>query len=224
MRSLRREGYELQVRRPEVVLIERDGQTMEPVEELLIEIPEEYQGNVITAVSERKGELIGMEVDNGTAQITYRILTRNLIGLRSALLTLTKGNLVMNSFVTDYSPFDKDLQEPYRKGVIISSETGISAIYALNTIQERGDLFIGGSVQVYEGMIIGINKYDQDMEVNPCKEREKSGVRRNQAEITQMALRSPVKLTLEFALVFLAKDEILEGDPKSFATTQAIPD
>lgn len=211
--ELRREGYEFQVRRPEVVLQNIDGKLHEPLEELLIEVPEEYQGGVITAVSERKGEMINLETDKGTAYLTFKILTRNLLGLRNTLLVLTKGNLVMNNFVEDYVPFDENQPEPYRKGVLISTETGVAAAYTLNTIQERGDLFIEPATEVYEGMIIGINKFDQDLEVNPCKEREKSGVRRNQAEITQVALKAPLRLSLEFALVFIAKDEMLEVTP-----------
>lgn len=210
--ELRREGYEFQVRRPEVILREIDGVMSEPVEELIIEVPEEYQGTVITAVSERKGELITMESEHGQARLSYKILTRNLLGLRNVLLTATKGNLIMNNFVLDYVPYTEQ-PEIFRKGVLIASETGAAAAYSLNTVQERGDLFITPATEVYEGMIVGVNKYDQDMEVNVAKEREKSGVRRNQAEITQVALRAPLKLTLEFALVFLAKDEILEVTP-----------
>lgn len=210
--ELRREGYEFQVRRPEVILRKIDGVLSEPVEELLIEVPEEYQGTVITAVSERKGELIQMETEHGQARLSYKILTRNLLGLRNILLTATKGNLIMNNFVLDYVPYTEQ-PELFRKGVLIASETGMAVAYPMNTIQERGDLFIGPSTDVYEGMIVGINKYDQDMEVNVCKEREKSGVRRNQAEVTHVALKAPLKLTLEFALVFLAKDEILEVTP-----------
>ncbi len=211
--ELRREGFELQVRRPEVVIRVINGIKMEPLEELMIEVPSEYQGSVITALSERKGELVSMENERGNVILTYSILTRNLLGLRSSLIVDTKGNLVMNSYVKDYVEYNNEDFEVYRKGVLISSDTGVAVAYALNTIQERGDLFIEPATNVYEGMIIGINKYDQDLEVNPCKEREKSGVRRNQAEITQVMLKTPIKLTLEFALVFLNKDEILEVTP-----------
>lgn len=210
--ELRRESYEFQVRRPEVIMREIDGVLSEPLEELLIEVPEEYQGEVITAVSERKGELLNMETENGHARLSYKILTRNLLGLRTVLLTATKGNLIMNNFVLEYVPYTEQ-PEIFRKGVLIASETGTAVAYAMNTIQERGDLFITPGTEVYEGMIVGVNKYDQDMEVNVCKEREKSGVRRNQAEITQVALKTPLRLSLEFALVFLAKDEILEVTP-----------
>jgi GTP-binding protein len=105
--------------------------------------------------------------------------------------------------------------EFFRRGAIVSSDTGVTAAYSLNTIQERGELFVIPTTEVYEGMIIGINKYEEDLEVNPTKERAKSGVRRNQAEITQIQLKAPKQLTLEFALFFLAKDEILEVTPKN---------
>lgn len=210
--ELRRDGFELQVRRPEVIMHKEGNKIMEPVEEMVIDVPEEYQGSVITAVSERKGELVNMEIENNNCRLTYKILTRNLLGLRSVLLPITKGELVMNSYVTDYTEYTKQ-EEIYRKGVLIASETGTSVAYAMNTAQERGDLFIEPSTDVYEGMIIGINKYDQDLEVNVCKAREKSAVRRNQAEITQVALKTPIKLSLEYALVFLNKDEMLEVTP-----------
>jgi GTP-binding protein len=111
-------------------------------------------------------------------------------------------------------PYDGG-SEVYRKGVLIASESGVAMGYALNTIQERGDLFISPSENVYEGMIVGINKYDQDMEVNACKARQKSGVRIKHDEITQTALKPPIELTLEFALVFIAKDEIAEITPQN---------
>jgi GTP-binding protein len=213
--ELRREGYELQVRRPEVILREQDGQTVEPLEELVIETPEAHQGAVITEVSNRKGELVSMKTDAGQSQLIYKILTRNLIGLRAELINLTKGTVVIGNHIIDHVPYKKGNVEIYRKGVIISTNTGATAAYALNTIQERGELFVGGSEQVYEGQIIGINKYDQDMDVNPCKEREKSGVRRSSAEITQVALRSPKDVTIEFALTFINDDEMIEVTPEN---------
>ena len=219
--EMRRESYEFQVRKPEVIMLKDENDKLtEPREELLIEVPEEYQGTVITAVSERKGELKNMEVENGQAMLTYHILTRNLLGLRNNLLTATKGNLVMNSFIIDYVPYSTQ-PEPFRRGVLIASAPGVAAAYALNMIQERGDLFIIPATEVYEGMIVGVNKFEQDLEVNVAKEREKSGVRRNQAEITQIALKAPLKLTLEFALVFLNKDEILEITPQHLRLRKA---
>lgn len=214
LEELRREGFELQVRRPEVIVKEIDGKKHEPEEELFIEVPEEYSGTVLTEVNSRKGQLLDMETDNGQTSLSFKILTSNLLGLRPKLLTETKGNLVMTNYLSGYVPLGNALEQT-RKGALVSSHTGTTAAYALNTIQERGQLFVEPATEVYEGMIIGINKYDQDLEVNPNKEREKSGVRRNQAEITQVSLKGLKTLTLEFALLFLAEDEILEVTPKS---------
>lgn len=212
--TMRREGYEFQVRRPEVIIQEIDGVKSEPLEELIIDAPSEYQGTITTSVSERKGELQNMEVDGDNVRFTYKILTRNLLGLRNQLITTTKGNVVMNNFFIGYVPY-VDQPEIFRKGVLISSETGTAMGYSLNTIQERGDLFVEPGTQVYEGMILGIHKYDNDLEVNPSKERQKSGVRMKHDEITQTSLKAIKTLTLEFALLFLAKDEILEITPKN---------
>lgn len=210
--ELRREGYEFQVRRPEVLVQKREAGEYEPLEELLIEVPEQYIGVVNAALGERNAELVDMQTENGLSRFTYKILTRNLFGLRSQLLTATKGNAILNNFLLDYVPLT-DQPELFRKGVLISSEAGVAMGYSLNTIQERGDLFIGPGEEVYEGMIIGINKYEQELEVNPCKARQKSGVRMKHDEITQTQLRPLIPLTLEFALGFLAKDEILEVTP-----------
>lgn len=214
LEELRREGFELQVRRPEVITKIIDGKKFEPLEELFIEVPEEYAGIVMNTVSGRKGEMLSMESDAGRTYLNYKILTANLLGLRNTLITETKGNLVMHNSLLEYVEFTPRVKF-FRRGVLISSDTGASAAYALNTIQERGELFITPAIEVYEGMIVGINKFEEDLEVNPTKERQKSGVRRNQAEITQIQLKAPKQLTLEFALFFLADDEILEVTPKN---------
>lgn len=211
--ELRREGYEFQIRRPEVLYQYRDdGITYEPLEELVIDVPEEYIGAVNAALGERNAQMENMVSENGQAQFTYKILTRNLFGLRSQLLTATKGNAVLNNFLFDYVPVTEQA-ELFRKGVLIASEAGTTMGYALNTIQERGDLFVGPGEEVYEGMILGINKYEQEPEVNATKQRQKSGVRMKHDEITQTQLRPLIPLTLEYALGFLAKDELLEVTP-----------
>jgi len=212
--TMRREGYEFQVRKPEVIFIMEDGIKKEPIEEVLIEVPEAQQGVVTATLSARRAELIDMSTENGQARFTYKILTRNLLGLRSELLPPTKGNLIINNYLIGYVPYTEQ-SELFRKGVLISSDTGTAMGYALNTIQERGELFIEASTQVYEGMLIGINKYEQDMEVNPAKARHKSGVRVKHDEITQTALKPIIPVTLEFALNFIAKDEMLEVTPKN---------
>ena len=212
--TMRREGYEFQVRKPEIIIQQVDGKDCEPLEELIIDTNESYVGTITEALNQRSAELVNMETETGQVRMTYKILTRNLFGLRSYLLTATKGNTVLNSYILDYVPVKKQ-PELYRKGVLVSSENGVAIGYALNTIQERGDLFVEPSTQVYEGMIIGINKYEQDMDVNPIKGRAKSGVRVKHDEITQTVLKPVIPLTLEYALVFLREDEILEVTPKS---------
>lgn len=210
--TLRREGYELQVRKPTIVFKEIDGVKMEPMEELNIEVPEEVSSVVIQELTQRGAELVDMQTKAGKVNFDYKILTRKLLGLRNILVTQTKGNLVFNSAFLDYVPFEEK-REGFKKGVLISSEQGFAREYSLNTIQERGTLFVGPSEEVYEGMIIGINKYEHDLEVNPTKERQKSGVRMNHAEITLSSLQPPMQLTLENALVMLNDDEMLEVTP-----------
>lgn len=212
--TLRREGYEFQIRKPEVIITEKDGVKYEPVEELYIEVPEEFFSAVSTRLNERKAELLTIEQENGQSKIVYKILAKNLVGLRRILLTETKGNLIMNNNFSELVPVTKDL-ETTRKGRIVSTEQGKVLAYALNMIQDRGDLFINPADEVYKGMIIGINKYDADIDVNPLKAREKSNVRMSSAEVTDIKLNTPIQLTLEYAIGFLYGDEILEVTPKS---------
>ena len=218
--TLRREGYEFQVRKPEIILLKIDGVKSEPKEELIIDTQEEYIGTIIDNLNKHKGELINIETENRQSRLTYKILTRNLFGLRSLLQTATKGNVVLNHYIIEYVPYSNQ-PELYRKGVLIASETGTTMGYSLNTVQERGDLFTSAGTQVYEGMIVGMNKYNQDMEVNVTKQRQKSGVRVKHDEITQTSLKPIIPITLEFALVFIAKDEILEITPSNLRLRKA---
>lgn len=212
--QLRREGYELQLSKPEVILQTIDGVLQEPVEELTIDAPEEYMSVVTQEVSERKGELVNIENEDGNNRFTYRILTRYLIGLHRILMNATKGEAIINSYVSGYIPY---VEQPslFRKGVLISSETGTALGYSLTTIQDRGKLFIGGSEEVYEGMIIGINNTEEDIIVNPCKARHKTNVRMSHAEVTIVSLRATIPLTLEYALSFINDDELIEVTPQN---------
>lgn len=212
--TLRREGYEFQIRKPEVVLQEIDGVVSEPQEELLIETPLEYGRSVESILASRRAEMQSMDTEGDYLVYTYKILTRNLLGLRNQLLTATKGNVVLNNYLLGYVPYVKQ-DELFRKGVLISTNDGIAMAYTLNEVQFRGDLFIEPGTEVYEGMIVGINKYENDLDVNVTRERHKSGVRINQHAKTHIVLNTPIKLTLDFALLFLAKDEILEVTPKN---------
>lgn len=212
--TMRREGYEFQVRSPEVILQEKDGVKCEPLEKLYIDVPEAYIGTVTNMLSQRGAQMENMTTESGQVRFVYKILTRKMFGLRNSLLTLTKGTAILNNFLFDYVPYDKD-DEIKRNGVLISGNQGVATGYSLNTVQERGDLFVTPSTELYEGMIIGISKYDQDIEVNAIKARHQSAVRMKHDEITQTALKAVIPLTLEYALVFLAKDEMLEVTPKS---------
>ena len=212
--TLRREGYEFQIRKPEVVFQEENGVKTEPIEELLIDTPEEYSNAVAAVLSTRKAELTNMEVENNQVRYTYKILTRNLLGLRNLLLTATKGNVVMNNFLLGYVPYTSQ-PEPFRRGALVSTESGAAAAYTLDSIQYRGELFIEPGTEVYEGMLVGINKFENDLDVNVSKARHKSGVRVNQSAITHIVLKEITQVTLDFALIFLAKDEMLEVTPKN---------
>ena len=209
-----REGYEFQIRRPEVITQKIDGVVHEPVEELVIDTEDQFIGQITEALAERSASMVSMEPNADKVRFVYKILTRNLFGLRNYLLTATKGRMVFNHVFSEYIPM-KDHPEIYRKGVFVASEAGTAMGYALNSIQQRGELFISPGTEIYEGMVIGINKYEQEMIVNATKARHKSGVRVKHDEITQTALKPPIKVTLEYALVFIAKDEILEITPQN---------
>ena len=212
--QLRREGFELQLSKPEVILQKIDNVVCEPLEELIIDAPEIYMSTITQEVSDRKGELVNIESEDGNTRFTYKILTRNIIGLHRVLMNATKGEAVINSFIAEYVPYTEQ-DALFRKGVIISSETGTALAYSLTTIQERGRLFISGSTEVYDGMIIGINNHENDIEVNPCKARHKTNVRMSHAEVTEISLKATLPLTLEFALSFINDDELIEVTPKS---------
>ncbi|HOV30066.1 MAG TPA: GTP-binding protein [Candidatus Dojkabacteria bacterium] len=212
--QLRREGYEFELSKPEIILRNIDGVECEPMEELIIDAPEQYLSVITQEVNNRNGTLINIENEDGNSRFTFNILTRNLIGLHRILMNETKGTAVINSYIKDYVPFTKE-NELFRKGVIISSETGTALAYALMTIQDRGKLFITDSTQVYEGMIIGINNHENDLNVNPCRERHKTNVRMSHAQVTQIMLKPPIPLTIEYALSFINDDELIEVTPKN---------
>lgn len=211
--NLRREGYELQVGRPQVILKDKNGKTQEPIEEITIEIDKAYIGIIVEELGKRMGELIDTQTnEQGMTRMVYRISSRNLLGLRSSILTKTRGNGLFASRFLGY--FDEmPLIDKQRNGVLIAFESGISTNFALETVQERGTSFIGPGVSVYEGMIIGLNKRDEDMEINVCKGKKMTNVRSN-ADIA-VKLDPPVILTLEQSLDFIENDELLEVTPKS---------
>ncbi len=213
--TMRREGFELQVSQPQVIFHEEDGQKMEPYEILTVDVPGEHQGVVIEEIGRRGGELQHMDSDaNGELHAEYLIPTRGLIGLKNLLLTRTRGTAIINNLFDSYKPVhDIDLRGN-EHGSIIASEAGTSNAYGLNNAQERGVMFIGPAVDVYEGMVVGKNALDADLEVNVCKTKKLTNMRSSGAD-EALILTPPKEVTLDFALEYIGPDELVEVTPQS---------
>jgi GTP-binding protein len=214
LENMRREGYELAVSRPRVVLKEIDGEKCEPYEMLTVDCEESHQGAVMQALGERRGDLQDMQPDGkGRVRLEYRIPARGLIGFQSEFLTMTRGTGIMSHVFDDYAPVKGDIAER-RNGVLISAEQGEAVAYALWKLQERGRMFVTPGEPVYEGMIIGINSRDNDLVVNPVKTKQLTNVRASGKDEAIM-LVPPIQITLESAVEFIADDELVEITPKS---------
>ncbi len=211
--KMRREGYELQVSRPEVIFKTENGQTQEPFEDAWLEVPESYSGATIEKMSKRKGELRNMHVENGIASFHFFIPTRGLIGFRNEFLIDTKGNGIMNTLFAGYHPLVNGL-ETSPHGSIIASEAGITTSYGLLNTQERGELFIGPAIKVYEGQVVGQNAKELDMIANVCKLKQLNNFR---AKVEQLSsdLIPPRLMSLEQALEYIGDDELVEVTPQS---------
>ena len=213
--AMRREGYELQVSQPKVILREADGVTLEPYEELTIEVPVEFQGLVIEEVSRRRGKLRHMKLTiHGDLHVEYHIPTRGVIGLKNALLTKTKGTVILYHMFACYEKADPRAFEVEPHGSLIAYETGTSSAYGLNIAQERGALFIGPGVEVYQGMVVGENARDEDLDVNVCKAKHLTNMRASGSD-EAIVLTPPREMTLEFALEYIGPDELVEVTPAS---------
>ncbi len=211
--TLRREGYEFQVGKPEVILKRIDGVEMEPVEELMIDIPDEFLGAVTSEVGARKGQMTNMFADGkGNTKLEYRIPSKNTLGIRTALLTNTKGTAVINVMFDKYEPLTPKLDQS-RNGVLIASEAGNALQYGLNNAQGRGITFVDAGTKVYEGMIIGENSRREDIEINVTKEKKQTNMRASTSDVSLGALTPAVKMSLEQCLDFLEEDELLEVTP-----------
>ena len=214
LENMRREGYELAVSRPRVVIKEVKGEKQEPYEMLTVDVEEANQGAVMEALGARRGDLQDMQSDSkGRVRLDYRIPARGLIGFQSDFMTMTRGTGIMSHVFDDYGPMKPDMAER-RNGVLISSEAGEAVAYALWKLQERGRMFVSPGDPLYEGIIIGIHSRDNDLVVNPIKGKQLTNVR---ASGTDEAVRliPPIQVTLESAIEFIADDELVEITPKA---------
>ena len=218
--TLRREGYEFEVGRPQVILIERDGQKMESVEELFIEVSPELLGSVSMELGARHGELTNQETTSqGQIRATYRITSRALIGLHNTLLTATKGTIIMSSLPCGYQPLGVPLSG-LRNGVLIAAESGTSTAYALAGAEARGELYIGPSTEVYAGEIVGLNKRKDDLEINVCKGKQLTNMRSKSSD-GAIQLTPYTQMSLEQCLDFIEDDELLEVTPQHLRLRKA---
>jgi GTP-binding protein len=210
---MRREGFELAVSKPEVILRDVDGTCCEPMEYLVIDVPELYQGTVIEKLGARKAEMIAMHSLEGINRLEFVIPARGLIGFRTEFLTDTRGTGIMNHVFHGYAPFKGPI--PGRKnGVLIAMEDGETVAYSLFNLQDRGILFVGPGVRVYEGMIIGEHARQNDLVVNACKGKKLTNIRASGSD-EAIRLTPPRTLTLEQALEYIDEDELVEVTPSS---------
>ncbi|HEX5233704.1 MAG TPA: translational GTPase TypA [Silvibacterium sp.] len=216
---MRREDYELMVGRPEIVTRTIDGKVMEPVEHLTIDIPDTFVGTVIERLGPRKGEMVKMH-GHGRVRLEFRVPSRGLIGLRSELLTETRGTIVMNSLFDGYTPYQGEIpQRP--TGALIADRPGATTAYALEGLEDRGILFLPPGVEVYEGMVIGEHSRDNDLDVNVVREKKLTNMRASSAD-DAVRLTPPRAMNLEQAIEFIAEDEMVEVTPKSLRLRKKI--
>jgi GTP-binding protein len=212
--TMRREGYEFEVGRPQVVTKEEDGKTLEPVEELVIEVPAEHVGTVQMELGQRRATLVEQFASpKGVTKLVYNITTRALIGLRNILMTNTKGTAIMNSLMIGYEPMGAPLPQ-IRNGVLIAFETGVTTAYSLQTAEERGVCFVPAAEKVYAGQIVGLNNRQEDMEINVCKAKHLTNMRSSSSDGV-VQLTPPTILSLEQCIDFVEDDELLEVTPKN---------
>ena len=221
--TMRREGFELLVSRPKVIFKEIDGVKCEPIELLVVNVPDDCVGNVIEKLGRRKAEMINMEpAEAGHTKIEFRIPARGIIGYRTEFLTDTKGEGTMNHIFDSYEPYKGDIQARVR-GTIVAFEPGKSVTYGLYNAQDKGDLFIGPGVDVYEGMIVGLNSRGEDLAINVCKEKHLTNTRASGSD-DALRLVPPIQMSLEKAIEFIQDDELVEITPKSIRLRKKILD
>jgi len=219
--TLRREGFELQISKPQVITKTIDGVVCEPIEELTVDLSSEYASTVTGEISRRKGLMINqLENDDNTVRLVFEIPTRGLLGLRNHLLTISRGTAVMNSTFLRFAPVTGAIPR-LRNGVLIASESGKAVTYGLNNAQQRGNTFILAQTAVYEGMIIGLNSRENDLEINVTKEKKLTNTRASGSD-DAITLTPPIALSLEQSIDFLEDDELLEATPKSLRLRKKI--
>jgi len=220
--TMRREGFELQVGKPEVIYREINGQRCEPMEALTIDVPQEFMGTVMESLGTRKAELVNMTELSGYLRMEFVIPARGLIGFRSQFLTNTKGNGIMHHLFHGYVPFKGDIPGRSR-GALVAFEQGETTGYGIYTVQDRGIMFVGANQPVYEGMIIGENSRETDMDVNPCKKKHVSNMRTSSSD-EAIRITPPRLLSLEQALEYINKDELVEVTPENVRLRKATLD
>ena len=221
--NMRREGFELLVSRPKVIFKEIDGVKCEPIETLSVNVPDDSVGNVIEKLGKRKGEMVNMEpAEPGHTKIEFDIPARGLIGYRTEFLTDTKGEGTMASVFKEYEPYKGEIQSRSR-GVLVAFEAGTSITYGLYNAQLRGELLIGAGVEVYEGMIVGINSRNEDISINVCKEKHLTNTRASGSD-DALRLVPPLKMSLEQSIEFIADDELVEVTPSNIRLRKKILD
>ena len=212
--TMRREGYEFQVSKPEAIVKVEDGQKLEPYEMLVLDVSDESIGALVENLSSRLAHMTDMRTDDqGRLRLDFSIPTRGLIGFRSFFLKATRGNGQMNSIFTGYEPLRGEV-ESTRSGALVAAEPGIASTYGLNNAQQRGMTFVEASVPIYEGMVVGVHARDTDLTVNVCKEKKLTNMRASSADIA-IKLTPPMRLSLEEALDFIVDDEMVEVTPKN---------
>ena len=221
--TMRREGFELLVSRPKVIYKEIDGVKCEPIERLVVNVPDDCIGNVIEKLGQRKAELVNMEpAEDGHTKVEFKIPARGLIGYRTEFLTDTKGEGTMNHIFDSYEPYKGDVVARVR-GTIVAFEAGKSVTYGLYNAQDKGELFIGPGVEVYEGMIVGLNSRGEDLAINVCKEKHLTNTRASGSD-EALRLVPPLQMSLEKAIEFIQDDELVEVTPKSIRLRKKILD
>jgi GTP-binding protein len=211
--TMRREGFEFEVSKPEAITKIVDGKRLEPVEALTIETKAGYIGVLTEMLSSRQAKLVNMSRDGDNVKLEFHIPTKGLIGFRGAFLTATRGEGIMNTLFLGWEPWRGEISST-RSGVLVASEAGAAITYGLNNAQGRGDTFIEPGTMVYEGMIVGMNTRPQDIPVNVCKEKKKTNIRSSTSDIA-VRLTPPVRLSLEQAIDFINKDELVEVTPQN---------